>query len=142
MSKRKSRKKSKPNIPQATLERARQQAGGTDAPEEQPEQKAAAAPVKAEKTAEAAPEKKAPATTEAKSRSRRRSTVSEAQLERSKKRGEVDAEFTAYMLANPNKEVTGDDLKADYGFVLRDLRNMGVLAAALMVLLVILAQFI
>ena len=36
----------------------------------------------------------------------------------------------------PTKVVTEDDLRADYGFVIRDLRNMGILAAALFVALI------
>ncbi|MGB1285669.1 MAG: hypothetical protein ACPG7F_03965 [Aggregatilineales bacterium] len=143
MSKRKNRKKkSAPNIPQSTLERARRQVDGIldETPAEE------AAPV-AEKKAEPAkaPEKPASSPKVSEKRaSRRRSggTISEAQLDRSKKRGEVDGSLVAYMLQHPNKEVTNEDLKQDYGFVLRDLRNMGVLAALLMVLLVGLAQFI
>ena len=41
-------------------------------------------------------------------------------------------------LADGNgKVVTEDDLRADYGFVIKDLRNMGILAAGLFIALII-----
>ena len=43
----------------------------------------------------------------------------------------------AELLANPTKVVTEEDLRADYGFVIKDLRNMGVLAAGLFIALII-----
>ena len=43
----------------------------------------------------------------------------------------------ADLLANPTKVVTEDDLRADYGFVIKDLRNMGILAAGLFVALIV-----
>ncbi len=46
------------------------------------------------------------------------------------------------MLANPSVEVTEEQLREEYSFVLSDLRNMGILAAALFVVLVLLAQFL
>jgi hypothetical protein len=45
------------------------------------------------------------------------------------------------MLAHPTKIVTEAELHAQYGFVLKDLRNMGILAAGLMLSLVVLAIF-
>ncbi len=44
-------------------------------------------------------------------------------------------------LANPTKFVTEEELRRDYAFVLTDLRNMGLLAAALMGSMVVLALF-
>ncbi|MCU0511920.1 MAG: hypothetical protein MUE40_05040 [Anaerolineae bacterium] len=132
------RKRSKqPNLPEATLQRAREQAGLTDeidgADDDDVAEVApppAAAPARpAENAAVARP-----------ARSSRQ--VSAARLERSKKRGEVDAELMEYMLEHPNKTVTEDELRAQYGHVLVDLRNMGLLAAVLIGLMVIIAQFI
>jgi hypothetical protein len=54
----------------------------------------------------------------------------------------LDAAAIRDLLENPTKTVSESQLREDYQHVLVDLRNMGVLAAALMVLLVILAQFI
>ena len=54
----------------------------------------------------------------------------------------LDSEAMEEMLANPTKFVTEEELRGEYNYVLLDLRNMGMLAAALMVLLVGLAQFI
>ena len=60
-----------------------------------------------------------------------------AQLERRKDEGALEAEYIADLLANPTKVVTEDDLRADYGFVIKDLRNMGILAAGLFIALII-----
>ncbi len=110
------RRRRKPNISQAALDQARQ---GSSAP-------AAAAPTAATDQAE-------PTQTP---RPRRRRALQSAQLERRKDQGGLDGEYVAELLANPTKVVTEDDLRADYGFVIRDLRNMGILAAALFVVLI------
>lgn len=129
MARRKNRKKnSQPNIPKATLDRARRQAGVEDTPEEEsPAESASGA--KSEQ-----PERK--------TARRRSSSVSPAQLDRAKKRGELEPDFVEDMLANPTKFVTEEELHEEYGFVLTDLRNMGILAAILLVVLVLLAQFL
>ncbi len=110
------RRRRKPNISQAALEQARQ---------------GSATPLSAASTSSA--EQAQPASTP---RPRRRRTLQSAQLERRKDQGGLDAEYVAELLANPTKVVTEDDLRADYGFVIRDLRNMGVLAAALFIVLI------
>lgn len=46
------------------------------------------------------------------------------------------------MLANPTKEVSAEDLQREYGHVLDDIRNMLLLAAGLLVLMVILGNII
>ncbi|MCA9914763.1 MAG: hypothetical protein KC496_15525 [Anaerolineae bacterium] len=121
------RSSKKPNLPQSTLERARRQADGSaDTPEEMPEK--AAAPVQEKPKASSA-------------ESRRRK-VNPAQLERSRQRGELTHEMIESMLHNPTVTVTQEQLREDYGHVLLDLRNMGLLAAVLFVVLVALAQFI
>ena len=115
------RRRRKPNISTAALEQAR-----------------SAAPAPASDESEAAKKpaptaRPAPATA---SRSRRRRALQSAQLEQRRDKGSVDADYVAELLANPTKVVTEDDLRADYGFVIRDLRNMGILAAALFVALI------
>lgn len=112
------RRRRKPNISQTVLEQARQGVAGSSASDASPEQDAAAA-----------------ATTKAPPRRRR--ALQAAQLERRKDAGTLGGEYVAERLANPTKLVTEDDLRADYGFVIRDLRNMGILAAGLFIALVI-----
>jgi DNA-binding response OmpR family regulator len=53
-----------------------------------------------------------------------------------------DAELTTQLLANPTKFVSEDELKAEYTYVLKDLGSMGILAAGLVVVLFLLAQFL
>ena len=113
------RRRRKPNISQTVLDQARQGAADSGATEAGARQD----------TPAATSEKKAPP--------RRRRTLQAAQLERRKDAGALDGEYVAELLANPTKVVTEDDLRADYGFVIRDLRNMGVLAACLFIALVI-----
>lgn len=118
------RRRRKPNISQAVLEQARQ--GVVD------EGDADAAP-----TRESANPTPAAATAAPKQPPRRRRALQAAQLERRKDEGVLDAEYVAELLANPTKVVTEDDLRADYGFVIKDLRNMGILAAGLFIALII-----
>ena len=117
------RRRKKPNISNAVLEQARQgaveQGGATESREQE------AAPAKSAAAPAAAP------------KPRRRRALQAAQLERRKDEGALDAEFVAERLANPTKVVTEEDLRADYGFVIKDLRNMGILAAVLFIALII-----
>ncbi len=118
------RRRKKPNLSKAVLDQARQgvlDQGASDAAEET----SAAAPAK---TASPSPTTRAP---------RRRRALQATQLERRKGEGALDAEYVAELLANPTKVVTEDDLRADYGFVIRDLRNMGILAGLLFAALII-----
>lgn len=153
MSKRRNRKKSnRPNIPQSTLDRARIQAGlepeGDEdtalaegaGVEEMPESSVEEAPIKATRT-EPPARTESTATDKPKPRPTRR-RISDAQLQRSKERGKLDAETVAELLHNPTKVVSEEELHRDYGYVLSDLRNMGILAGVLMIFLVVLAQFI
>ena len=118
------RRRKKPNISQTVLEQARQG-------------------VINDGTAEAAPARESnapdtvPATAAPKTAGRRRRALGAAQLERRKDEGALDAEYVAELLANPTKVVSEDDLRADYGFVIKDLRNMGMLAAGLFIALII-----
>ena len=111
------RRRKKPNISEAVLQQARQ--GGAEpggpAPESRGEDSTAA---------DRAPR-------------RRRRALQAAQLEQRKDAGTLDGDYVAELLANPTKVVTEDDLRADYGFVIKDLRNMGILAAGLFIALVV-----
>jgi hypothetical protein len=124
MSKRRSKK---PNLPDDVLARARREAGiEASQPENQSDEN------------DSDDEKASPVV----QRTPRRRKSNPAQLERSRKRGELDAETVRYMLENPTITVTEAQLREEYQHVLFDLRNMGILAAGLMILLVLLAQFI
>ncbi len=119
------RRRKKPNISKAVLEQARQ--GEVD----QGTLPTTATPASA--PAAAATPGGAP---------RRRRALQAAQLERRKDEGALDGEYVAQLLANPTKVVTEADLRADYGFVIKDLRNMGLLAAALFVALILVSLFL
>ena len=125
------RRRKKPNISTAVLEQARQTATGE-------EPAASDADATAQETAPASVVA-GPVTTEAPRRQRRRRDLQAVHLERRKDEGTLDAEYVSDLLANPTKEVTEEELRADYGFVIKDLRNMGILAAALFVALVIIS---
>lgn len=149
MSKRKNRTGA-PNLSQETLERARRQAA-IDRGEivEEP-----AASVAQSVTIEPAAPKPAPpagATAYRAAPRERRSSVDPRtgarrpraiQMTGDKNRAEIDAQQTRELLDNPTKVVTEAELRRDYGYVLADLRNMGMLAAGLIVALVILAQLL
>lgn len=136
------RKRNKqPNLPEATLERAREQANlpaEEDTGEDEAEE---AAEVVAAKPAVTAAPKAAPKVKAAPS-PRGQRKISSARLEQSKKRGEVDADMVEYMLEHPNKIVSEAELRAEYGHVLIDLRNMAALAAVLIVVMIVIAQLI
>lgn len=70
----------------------------------------------------------------------RRSTANRirARNEEARKRA-LTAEDISYLLANPTKLVSSEELQEQYGFVLRDLRSMGLLAAASFGVLLVLA---
>jgi hypothetical protein len=54
---------------------------------------------------------------------------------------ELSAGETEELLANPTKIVTETELHTQYGYVLADIRNMGLLAGALFGMLIVLALF-
>ncbi len=128
------RRRKKPNISKAVLEQARQTAAG-----EETAASAAADTAKAAAANDSAPASQSAATAGSPRRQRRRRDLQSVQLERRKGEGTLDAEYVADLLANPTKEVSEEELRADYGFVIKDLRNMGILAAGLFVALVLIA---
>lgn len=131
MSKRKNRTSS-PNIPQAALDRAREQLVG--------EQETA--PVKSAETAPTPkPQTAAPSPTSA-IRSRRQAASGGAQARRTRAVERTDMSIVRERLDHPTRIVTEAELRQEYGYVLQDLRSMGILAAVLAVVLVLIAQFI
>jgi hypothetical protein len=146
MSKRRNRKGT-PNIPQDILERARRQIaeqeaittegnqpGEADAPAAETP---AAQPV-VRKTAEA---REGERVQPQKARPRRREGIEAVRLGE-KKVDPNDPEQVRRLLENPTKVVTEEELRREYSYVARDLRSMGVLAAALFVALIALAQLL
>jgi hypothetical protein len=116
---------STPNIPQETLERARQQANRED-------------------SSEAIPAASPQPVVERRSTPRRRAETiiqpTGARARRSRTE-ELTTAMVEDMLAHPTKLVSEAQLRAEYGFVLTDLRNMGILAACLFLTLIGLAVF-
>lgn len=152
-------KSTQPNLPQSTLERARQQAQEGSAPAPKPAEPAAP-PVSAAPPPASAPEKPAPkpaaaanpyVTVSARERRARTGLRSDEsgtlrRARRDRKLGDIvrkdeplDAETVAYLLHNPTKEVSEDELRSDYNYVIADIRSMGVLAVGLVVALIALA---
>jgi hypothetical protein len=126
MSKRRKRKnQSQPDLPEATLARARREAG-----------------LAADETYEleevAAPEKP-------KLEPTRQESLPPAQ--KRKRRREVEPEDLSYediveRLTNPTKFVTEEQLRAQYTYVLADLRGMAMLAGLLFVIMMVVARFL
>jgi len=144
MSKRKNRARS-PNLPAETLARARQQAGVEEAGESSADAPAQAAAPAAETQAEAPvsrPVESAERGEERRSKrraSRRAGEGTPGARVRAKDQP-LDSAAVADLLAHPTKLVSEEELRQQYSYVLRDLRSMGLLAAVLIVVLVILAQ--
>jgi hypothetical protein len=115
MARRKSSASKAPQINQETLERVRQQAAAQSAASEREERRA---------------------------RVRKASSAREVGRPR-RITPKADEKLTAVMiedrLANPTKFVSEAELRNDYSYVLRDLRNMGLLAAGLFVVLIALS---
>lgn len=133
MSKRKNRNKSgAPNLPQETLERARREAGleVDDTPEDEAE---AVADEVIDEIEPVLPRRRsamdAPPRPAA-SRRRRKEVAYE----------EMTHEEIMERLANPTKVVTEAELQRDYQYVIADLRSMALLAAALFIALIVVAQ--
>lgn len=147
MAKRRRKSANRANLPQETLERARRQAAierGELAPEELD---------KSVEPAEAAGDVAPPSKVEipenpyktASSRTRRvRSEargVTRVTNTRTQRGDEpLDAETIADLLTNPTRIVSEEEMRAEYNYVLADLRSMGLLAAVLFVTLIVLAQ--
>ena len=122
------RRSRKNTLPKATLERARQQAGLE--PEADVEENEAEESEVTPRQARAASSRRS---------GNRGKVTTMAQVERARARGEIDQEMVRDLLANPIVTVSEEELHSDYGRVLVDLRNMGLLSAALIVLLIFIA---
>jgi hypothetical protein len=141
MSKRKSRKNSKPNLPEETLERARQEAGLAPKPqreESEPEADEEAEDVEVAAPAVSIPRSEIP---------RRRDLPAQPVKRRAKPRRqmtyeEMSPEDVAYALEHPTKVVTEEALREQYGYVLADLRSMAILAAVLFIALIVIAAVV
>jgi hypothetical protein len=139
MSKRRNRKNA-PNIPQETLERARQQiaqqqAADAGAADDAEEEEVVVAPAPKPVTKVDSPVRQA-------SRKPRRREGLEGVRLGEKRINPNDPEAARQMLDNPTKVVTEAELRQQYGYVLADLRSMGLLAGALIVAMIILAQIL
>lgn len=147
MAKRKKNKK-KPNLPKATLERARAQARGEEyTPEWEDEEVEDDLPADEPDTVEDdSDDDNAVSSRRSRRAARRRSTPSTVQY--SRRRGNnndgdaLDNAALGNMLARPTKFVSEEELKEEYGYVVADVRNMFILAGILFVFLVLLAQLI
>lgn len=132
MSKRRSRKSnSQPNLPPDLLERARREAGLEDNRAEEARE-TAAEPVRARPTVSSARSEPLPP---AQPRRKRRR---EKELDVS----QLTHEEIAERLANPTRTVTTEELRAQYAHVIADLRSMGLLAGALFIIMILVAQFL
>lgn len=129
MAKRRNRNSS-PNIPAETLARARRQAAGLD-----PDVPEVIEPtLEAEVLAETQP----PAASVAATGASRRRIRERKQLAYE----EMSSEEVAERLSNPTRTVSEAELHAQYGYVLADLRSMGLLSAILFVALILIAGFV
>ncbi|MBC7869553.1 MAG: hypothetical protein H7Y09_01835 [Chitinophagaceae bacterium] len=120
-----------------SIERAKKEIAG-ETVEKSPTPKAAAAPVA--RSTKTTSERRADRRTG--SSSARRAPGAPIQYSQNSKKDSLSSERIERLLANPTKVVTEAELRKEYGHVVNDLRNMFGLALALMVVLVILAQFI
>ncbi len=75
--------------------------------------------------------------TSSSSRSSRRGSLS-----REPRRRELKPEVVSQMLENPTIEVSEDQLRQEYGYVVNDLRSMALVAVALVIALVVMAQLL
>ena len=120
----KKKSNSTPNIPDEVMERVRQENG-----ESSSDLDAEMVRKKAERRAERA--------------ARRAARKQSSGIgEKPKKNGELNATVVAEMLAHPTTEVKQEELEIQYGYVISDLRNMGILAGILLVVLIGLGFFI
>jgi hypothetical protein len=144
MSKR--RKSTQPNIPEETLRRARQEAGlEPPDPIDDVEAEAEAIEVEAVAPPPAPARKPAPAPRAASAR-REPAYAAEAAAPRKRKRRpdkvsyeEMTHEEVMHLLDHPTKTVSEAQLRAQYSYVLTDLRSMFILAAVLFVVMIVAA---
>lgn len=140
MSKRKNRKSGAPNLPQETLNRARQDAGlATPEGAERAEERDVPEPV--EEVLHT------PVVVSLPEVSQRRSEMPAATSKRKPRRKQLNyedmtPEDVAYALEHPTMIVSEGELRSQYSYVLADLRSMAILAAVLFIALIVIAQIV
>jgi hypothetical protein len=141
MSKRKNRNSS-PNIPQATLDRARQQITG-ESPAK-PAESVEETPVRAEAApiVPAAPRTPTARVSTARPRSSSNRRRAESAQPRGGRKDQLDTEIVKNRLLHPTRMVTQEQLREEYGYVIHDLRAIAIIAIAMIVFMVVLAQVI
>ena len=140
MSKRKNRSAS-PNIPQATLDRARQQISG-DVPAAPPEPvEAAEEKVESVVLTNPPPRPSAARVSASSNRVRSNRRTQPAQSKGGRKEA-MDTDVVRNRLMHPTRIVTENQLREEYGFVMRDLRMIGFISIAMIVLMVVVAQIV
>ncbi|PJF41070.1 MAG: hypothetical protein D6737_00425 [Chloroflexi bacterium] len=157
MSKRRRKKKRNLNLPEATLARAREMAKEDHKPDDEADDARAETTATedddvavAEATAEAeeddvASDDTVAAPVKAKPTPRRKRVSAHERTRRHAARARVDEgdiekmarDEVKYLLAHPTKIVTEDELRREYVHVVADLRSMGILAAILVVVLIV-----
>jgi hypothetical protein len=78
----------------------------------------------------------------ARRRAREGTPASQVKTPTEKATAVLPQEMIEELLHNPTKMVTEEQLRGEYGYVVADIRNMGILAAGLVVLLIALATFL
>ena len=110
------RRRRQPNLPQDTLARARREAGL----EAEPARAAAPRPARTRRSEEPRP-------------------ATPRRVRSLRSTDELTQDEIAERLANPVRQVSEAQLRAQYGYVIADLRSMGLLALALFVLMILAA---
>jgi hypothetical protein len=142
MSKRKNRTAS-PNIPQATLDRARQQISGDVpvTPAAPVEEAAVEAKVESVTQTNPAPRPSAARVSASSNRARSTRRVQPAQAKGGRKEA-MGTDIVRNRLMHPTRVVTENQLREEYGYVMRDLRMIGFISIAMIVLMVVVAQIL
>jgi hypothetical protein len=86
--------------------------------------------------------KKSYAARSARERRVARGVRSDSSVRREREHKGLSQQVITELLAHPTKTVTEGELRKDYGYVIADLRSMGILAVALIITLVALAQIL
>ena len=128
MSKRKNRSSS-PNLPADALARAREQIAQDSGDSPAPAAAPAPAPAPAPRAAAPAPRARKAGLQPARSSG-----------SRDKDSDRADTNYIRSRLEHPTRIVTEDELRSQYGYVISDLRQMGILSVGLVVLLLILGR--
>lgn len=139
MSKRRNRKQQASNLPQEMLERARQQ---FDSEDDDEGEEAVVVEAKAPSPTTEPRPAASKATTPVRSRSARRPGLQSSQSRGERKTDSSDTQYIRNRLANPTRFVTPEQLRSEYGYVIHDLRTMGILAAVLVVVMVVVEKLL